>query len=54
MKLIKFKARRVSDNKVVKGSWLAGARPNNAQKIAEMLAKGRLKNFMFVVKDMKA
>ena len=54
MKLIKFKARRVSDNKLVRGSWLASARPNCAQKIAERLAKGKLKNFMLVVKDIKA
>ena len=54
MKLIKFKARRVSNNKVVRGNWLAGTRPHNAQKIAERLVGERLKNFVSVATDFKA
>jgi len=53
MKQIKFKARRVSNNKIVRGNWYTESRPNNAQKVAEGLVGERLKNFMVVVKDIK-
>ena len=53
MKQIKFKARKVSDNKVVRGNWFVELRPNNPQRIAERLVGERLKNFMVVVKDVK-
>lgn len=53
MKQIKFKARRVSNNKVVRGNWFVELRPNNPQRIAERLVGERLKNFMVVVKDVR-
>lgn len=51
MKQVRFKARRISNNKVVRGSWFTELRPNRAQRIAEILVGERLKNFMVVVKD---
>lgn len=53
MKQVKFKARKVSNNKVVRGNWFVELRPNNPQRIAEMLVGEKLKNFMVVVKDVK-
>ena len=53
MKQVRFKARRVSNNKVVRGNWFVELRPNNPQRIAEMLVGERLKNFMVFVKDVR-
>ena len=53
MKQVRFKARRVSNNKVVRGNWFVELRQNNPQRIAEMLVGDRLKNFVFVVRDVR-
>lgn len=53
MKQVKFRARKVSNNKLVRGNWFCESRPNNPQRTAQMLVGEKLKNFIVVVKDIK-
>ena len=53
MKQVRFRARRISDNKLVRGNWFVELRPNNPQRTAEMIVGERLKNFVVVVRDMR-